>query len=64
MSQTGQKVCVQVWCGGWLCKPIIVLSLYQAEQLTCLREGLMEGVTKYDTETETEISSLVFNSIQ
>ena len=31
MSGTGQKVCVRVVVVWW-CKPIIVLSLYQAEQ--------------------------------
>ena len=41
MPGTGVKVCVR--CGGWVwwvgvvvCKPIIVLSLAQAEQLTIL----------------------------
>ena len=45
MPGTCQKVCVRVWCGGWVwwCKPIIVLSLDQAEQ------NLKINIQKYIT---------------
>ena len=32
---------VRVWCGG--CKPLIVLSLYQAEQLKLITNALIDG---------------------
>ena len=49
MSGTGQKVCVRVRVVGG-CKPIIVLSLYQAEQKKvqdeCLRMSKAKGFQK------------------